>query len=746
MPDYAVVGKSVPRVDAVEKVTGEAKYGVDVNLPGMLYGKFLRSPYHHARLLHIDTSQAERLPGVKAVITGTSLSAGQSLTTDDTAHGRKVAQDLFALTKVRYQGEKIAAVAAIDPDIAEDAVSLITVEYELLPPVLDVLEAMQPDAPLVFEDAEPVKGPHGELLYNVGEQAHGDWGDVEKAFQAADLIVEGTYTASRVHQTYMEPHGVVADVDSSGRVTCWTSTQGIFAIRSGLSSSLGIPISRINVIGMTIGGGFGGKFGMLVHPYAVLLSQRSGRPVKIVLSREEEFLDGRPAPGLRIWIKTAAKKDGTIIGRQAIAYWDSGASPGAGCGMTGRIRGVYNIPNIKYDAYGIYTNKPGPAAYRAPSSPQVAFASEAQLDQVARELNIDPVDLRLKNMLETGSPTLSGGNMPSVAFKETLKAVADHVGWYHRKKGPNEGWGVAVGEWTNGAGPGGAVISIHEDGIVRISYGMVDLTGTDTAMAQIAAEVLGVPFDQVVIHRGDTDSVPYAPGSGGSLVTFSMGNTVIAAAADARRRIFELAAAPLDTGADNLELRDGKVCVKGDPDRSMTLVEVANASFHSTGGPIVGRGGFANKPSGPVISAQIAHLKVDPETGNYRILRYAGSLDVGKAINPMAVEGQMEGGAAQSISWGMMEEMKYNQDRNLNPSLLDYQIPTTLDLPPKIESIIVESPIETGPFGAKGIGEPPIIPALAALSNAVYDAIGVRLTDAPITPERIVQALRRNGK
>ncbi len=743
--DYSVLGKRLPRVDAFEKATGRAVYAADIYLPGMLYGKSLRSPYSHAKIVNLDTSRARKLPGVKAVLTYKDLASGQVLATNDMAHGMKLAQEFFASEKVRYQGQKIAAVAATDPDIAEDALDLIHVEFDELKPVFDPMEAIKPDAPLVHEEVEPIEGPDGRKLYNIAGETHYSAGDVDKAFSKADYVFEDTYTIPRVHHTYIEPNAVAADMDPTGKVNIWTCTQGIFSVRSSVTSSLNIPISKINVIGTTIGGGFGAKFGMLDHPYAVLLSQATGHPVKIVMSRYEEFLDGRPAPGCVITLKTAVKKDGMITARQASAYWDTGVAPGASIGQTGRIKGVYKILNIKYDAYAVYTNKPSPAAYRAPGAPQMTFASEAQLDRIACELDIDPVDLRLKNMLVEGDKLPEGGSAPVVGLRETLQAVAAKVDWPNRKKGEHEGWGVAVGEWTNGAGGTSACISLHEDGTAKVHHGTMDISGTDTALACIAAETLGVSYESVLMKRGDTDSVPFAIGSGGSAVTFSQGNAVKQAAEKVKARILRIASEILEASPEDLDIKDGKVFVLGSPDETITLQEVATASLHAHGGPIVESGVFSPHPSAPVISAQIAKIKIDPGTGRIKVLRFAGSLDVGTALNPPAIEGQMEGGAIQGLSWGIMEEMKYEGQTNSNPNLLDYQIPTALDLP-MLESVIVEVPIENGPYGAKGVGEPPIAPTLATMANAVYDAIGIRINDIPVNLERIVTAIKNNGK
>ncbi|HLG50838.1 MAG TPA: xanthine dehydrogenase family protein molybdopterin-binding subunit, partial [Chloroflexota bacterium] len=680
MVDTVVVGQRVPRVDALDKVTGRAKYTADLKLPGMLYGAFLRSPHAHARIKRIDTSKAEALPGVKAVLTQAKL-AGRVAKIVDEAHGTAMDFKAFADTKVTYQGEKIAAVAAVSREIAEEAVRLIEVEYELLPAVVDPREAVRPGAPIIHEGLKPCPGPDGTPLVNVLRVVDRVEGDVEDAFARSDYIFEDTYVIPRAHQSYIEPQVAIAEVDPAGRVTCWTSTQGIFSVRNNLARTLDIPPHKINVIGMTIGGGFGAKFGGVVDTYAVMLAQATGRPVKIVYTREEEFLDGRPAPGLVITIKTGVRKDGKILARKAIAFWDVGVQ-GGGAGATQRVRGVYDIPNIEFHGYDVATNKPPTGAYRAPGGPQATFASEAQLNKIAHALGLDPVEFRLMNMREG----------PEVDFKKTLRAVADAAGWWSRTKGPNEGWGVAIGEWTNGSAASSAVCSLQEDGSLKIFSGLMDITGTDTAMAQIAAEVTGVSYDRVSVVRGDTNSVPMAPGSGGSMITFSMGNAVKRAAEEVRQRILEVASDMLEARPEDLDLRDNRVTVRGAPDRAVTLAEVAQQAAKTTGGPIAGKGSFAREPSATTIAAQIVKVEVEPDSGKVWVRRVVGSLDCGRAINPMAVEGQMEGGAAQGIGWGLWEQMVYAPDgRILNPGFLDYHIPTALDLP-DIESVLVEVP------------------------------------------------------
>ncbi len=760
-PEYAVLGKSAPRVDAVDKVTGAARYGADVNLPGQLWATFLHSPHGHARILRIDTSKAEKLPGVIRVVTQDSLGGGATQETLDTVHGMRLSQSLLATDVVRYQGEKIAMVCAVSPEIARDALRHIEVEYELLPTVDTEEQGIHPDAPTIREEAKTVDAIEGSpwadlgQWKNVAQEAHFSVGDVEAGFAEADYIVEGVYRIPRVHQTYLEPHACLARVEASGNVTVWTSTQSIFAIRSGIASSLGIPQNNINVIGQTIGGGFGAKFGTLVHPYAVLLSQMTGRPVKIVYTREQEMVDGRPAPGATIWVKTGVKKDGTVTARQAVGLWDCGCVPGASIHATSRIIGVYDFKNIKYDAYGIHTNKPGTSAYRAPGAPQGSYASEANLNQCAAQIGMDPVQFRLMHMVEDGEQRVNDRKpLTRVAFKETLEAAAELAGWANRSSAVNEGWGVAVGEWTNGAGPGSAVCSLGEDGMLKVFSGAMDITGTDTGFAQIAAEVMGMPFDTVRVIRGDTDSAPFATGSGGSVVLFSMGNAVKRAAESLREKTLALASQHLETPIADLEQvnetnEQGRVIARirkrGDPETSASLAELGQMALRTTGGPLVGTGTFASEPSHPVIAAHIVKVRVDPDTGVLEPLELHAALDVGFAVNPYEVEGQMEGGAVQGLAWGWMEEMQIQGGRNVNNHLSDYRLPTSMDTP-IIRCKYIEVPSENGPFGVKGIGEPVIVPTPAAFHAAVQDATGVWIHDLPLTPERVYFALHPAGK
>lgn len=729
MREFRVIGKSVVKTDAIEKVTGRALYTADLTLPGMVYGVFVRSPYAHARIKRIDTSKAWKVPGVVAVITQEQLSKDYALVVEEEVHAAQRIRRLFASDKVRFFGEKVALIGAETLEAAKEAASLVEVEYEPLPVVTDPREAVKEGAPLIWEDREPVHGPNGELLYNVVSENHHEEGDVERGFAESDYIFEDEFYIHRVHQTYLEPQVTIASVDERGKITVWTSTQGIFAVRSNISRSLGIPLSRINVIGMTIGGGFGAKFGGITDIYAVLLTLFTHRPAKIVYTRQDDLLDATPAPGLYVRIKTGVKRDGTIVARYAYALWNVGTGGGAAW-ATGAFARLYKIPNVKWDAYEVATNTPPTGAYRAPGFPQIILAGETQLNRIAAELGIDPVELRLRNLKD------------EPGFRETLLALVEKVDWFNREKDENEGWGIALGHWQNASSPASVFVSLHEDGSVKVFCGLSDLgSGTETGISQIVAEALGVDYEDVTFVRGDTDSTPFTPPSGGSTITFSVGNAAKKAAEDALRQILEVAANQLEVKVEELEWGDKRVWVRGDPERALSYAEIARAAMRSPFGPIVGKGSFSAEPSDVNVFAQAVKVRVDRETGKLTILKSVQALDVGRIVNPVLCEGQVEGGVVQSISWATMEEMKYDeQGRLINPDLADYQIPTIADVPLQSETILLEFPSRHGPYGVKGIGEPPITAGLAAVASAVADAVGLWVREMPITPERLVLA------
>ncbi|HEX5415575.1 MAG TPA: xanthine dehydrogenase family protein molybdopterin-binding subunit [Chloroflexota bacterium] len=727
-----IVGQRAPRVDALDKVTGRAKYTADLKLPGMLHGAFLRSPHAHARILRIDTSKAEALPGVKAVLTQDRL-AGRVSKIVDEEHGTSYDFQAFARAKVKFQGQKVGAVAAVTKEIAEEAVRLIEVEYEVLPAAVDVLEAIKPDAPIIHEDEKPLTTYDGRVLRNVVNQVDVVEGDVEQGFDESDYLFEDTYVIPRAHQAYIEPQVAIAEVAPTGKITVWTSTQGIFASRSNIARAIGVPPRVVNVIGMTIGGGFGAKVGGgVVDIYAVLLARETGRPVKVVYNREEEFLDARPAQGLTITIKTGVRKDGKILARKAIGYWDIGQQ-GRGAWRTDRIRSVYDFPHLETHGYDVITNKPLAGAYRAPCGPQVAFASESQLNKIARKLGMDPIEFRLINLKAPTAQT---------DFPATLRAIAERAGWSERTKGPGEGWGVAIGHWLNGSQPANALCTLQDDGSLTVFSGLMDISGSDTSIAQVAADAAGASLDKVTVVRGDTDSAPMAPNSGGSNATYSVGNAVQRAGTRVKERILSVASDMLEASAGDLEIRGNQVWVRGVPARKVSFAQVAQKAGRSKGGPIAETGGFDALPSAMTIAAQIVKVSVDPDTGKVT-LRYAGqSLDCGKALNPMSVEGQMEGGMVQSMGWGLWEQLSYAPDgRMLNPGFLDYHLATAADIP-DLECELLEIPTLNGPYGAKGVAEPPITPGIAAVQGAILDAVGVDLHEAPFTPERVRAAIK----
>ena len=720
------VGTRAPKVDGPAIATGKAQYADDVYLPDMLFGRILHSPHAHARIRGIDVGKALSLPGVVAVVS--SADAPEL--------------ELFAAEEVCYEGQKIAAVAATDPDVAEDALALVEVDYEVLPAVVDPLEAMHPDAPEARLGAptQEVKGDDGRILPNVTSRNEMVVGDVTEGFAEADAVVEAQYRVPFFHQTYMEPNAATARVEPDGRLTIWTAAQGGFSIRDAVAGSLRIPHGRIRVIVTQVGGAFGAKNDTFTEVHAAFLAMRTGRPVKITMSREEEFCDGRPAPGCWVRLKTGARKDGTLTAIEGRIVWDGGWTGGGG--GASRLRGPYRIPNIKLEGMGVRTNKPSPGAYRAPGSIQAAFAGESNMDLLARKLGMDPLELRLKNAIAAGEKSLGGKPLEKDWLRLTLTQTAERARWGRGRRRRNRGMGVACGEWTNGSGPTNAFITVGEDGSVTLLTGQVDITGLHTTLAQIVAEELTVPVDQVKVTLGDTDMVPYTAVSAGSLATYSAGTAAREAGRQARERVLSAAAQFLACDAGELVLHDGRVRVPGNKQRSVGLAELAASARGAPEGPISGQWVLGGVPTHPSYSVCIATVEVDPKTGRVRLLKLVAGQDVGRALNPTQVEGQMQGGATQSIGLGLMEGYRYGEGGYLlNPDLLDNPIPTARDLP-RIETVIVEEPCSDGPYGAKGVGEPPIIPGAAAIANAIQDAIGARVTEVPITPERVLAALQ----
>jgi len=743
---YKVIGTRPVRHDGLDKVTGRAIYGADVLLPGMLYGKVLRSPHAHARIVSIDTSGAMKLAGVRAVATADDLVEVVDKMSDlgeTIVNIREVAQNSLASGKVLYKGHSVAAVAAINQHIAEEALDLIKVQYEPLPSVTDVREAMKDGAPLLDESRTTKEfGEDTGKLSNIASHNRNELGDVEKGFAEADVIVEREFHTATVHQGYIEPHSTTVHWRADGSVTVWVSTQGAFQIRDQLSEVLRVPVSKIKVIPCEIGGGFGGKFSIYMEPAAAVLSQKTGRPVKMMMSRAEVFEGSGPGPGSYIKVKMGAKRDGTMVAAYANLAYEAGAFPGSAVGAGAMcIFAPYNIPNVTIDAYDVVLNKPKSTAYRAPGAPNAAFASEVAVDEIARELGVDPLALRRQNAGREGTRRADGQIFKRIGFEETLDAAAssDH----YRSSGANapmRGRGVASGFWMNGGGQSAATITVRADGTVTLMEGSADIGGSRASMAMIVAETLGLTAEDVTPMVVDTDSIGFTDGTGGSRVTYATGDACYQAAEDVKERMRMRAAKQLEVDESDVTWRDGLFICTSDPAKTLTFTQVASQQG-STGGPIEGTGTVNASGAGNTFGTHVVDLEVDPETGKVQILRYTAVQDCGKAIHPSYVEGQIQGGAVQGIGWALTEGYFYKEDGSMaNPTFLDYRMPTSLDLP-MIDVVLVEVENPGSPHGIRGVGEVPIVPPLAAISNALFDATGVRFSETPITPDRIVAAL-----
>ncbi len=757
--EHRVIGKRIPRVDALEKVTGRAAFGADVRQARMLYGKILRSPLPHARILRIDTSRAERLAGVAAVVTG--------MDAPDVRYTMHYIFDqrLLARNKVRYVGEPVAAVAAADADVAQEALELIEVEYEELPGIFDAEEAMEPQAPVIHEQLADYRAKYAAIRGgNICSYTQISHGDVSDGFCRADLVIENSFSTPRVHQAYIEPHACLASVDPAGGVTIWTTTQAPFKVRAAVSQALQLSMSKVRIIATTVGGGFGGKESLL-DGIAALLSQRTGRPVKMVLSRYEEFIAGRPRQATRITLKTGVNRDGRLTALQARLVYDAGAyadqSPGTTAYGATFAKGPYRVENVLVDAYCVYTNNVISGACRGYGGPPQCWATESQMDIVAEALGMDPVDLRLKNGVNEGDTLSTGQVCRNVSMKATLRAAASQVSWDQRAgnaKKSYRGIGVACHERGFALFSSGIEIHLNEDGTYVVHSGSVEIgTGAKTVLTQIAAEELGVEMDAISVVMADTDATPYDYGSVASRTTYTAGNAVRLAAADVRDQLFRLAASKLEVEPDEMALQGGRVVVRDAPDQSVPVTALAGEAIRNWGGPILGRGTFLGQgtplqpgnvkgyPMGPfpglVYSAQVAEVEVDPETGQFTVLRLVCAQDTGKIINQAGLEGQVYGGLAQGLGFATMEELQVKEGRVMNPTFLDYKIPTAMDVAPA-EIILIEVPDDKGPYGAKGIGEALVAPTAPAIANAVHDATGVRIRDLPITAEKILNALR----
>ncbi len=762
--EFNVVGSRPVRPDGAEKVTGRARYGADTVLPGLLYGKILRSPHSHAVIKSVDTSAAEALPGVRAVVTSADWPE-TSRRLSDLAEGAIqnlgfLSTNVLARGKALYKGHAIAGVAAISPHVAEQALELIKVDYEVLPPVLSADEAMKPGAPLLhdrlaglsnaamrpgglLDDDDPTVGS------NIANHFEFRLGDVEQGFKEAEVIVEKETETVPVHQGYIEPHAGTAQWGPDGKLTLWSSSQGQFTVRDHTARFMGIPIADVKAVPLEIGGGFGAKTVLYVEPVAALLSRKSGHPVKVQMNRKEVFEATGPTSGTKIKVKLGATKEGKLVAAEASLIYEAGAfpgspvSPGAQCMM-----GQYNVPNAYLEAYDVVINRPKSAAYRAPGAPASAFAMETAIDELCEKLEMDPLEFRLLNSSKEGVRRVTGPMTPKVGYIETLQALKDHPHTHAplgESNGKLRGRGLASGFWGNNTGPASAVAVVNSDGSVGLTEGSPDIGGSRAAVSQHLAEVLSIPVEDIKPQVGDTDSIGFTSNTGGSSATFKSGWAAYEAGQDVKRQMIERAAKIWDIPVNDVEYADAVLQHKSDQELRLTFKQIA-ARQVGTGGPIVGRAGVNPPGAGPSIAVHLVDVEVDPETGKVDVIRYTAVQDAGKAIHPSYVEGQIQGGVVQGIGWALNEEYRFDDDGGmLNSSFLDYRMPISLDLP-MIDTVIVEIANPAHPYGLRGVGEVPLVPPLAAVSNAVYDAIGVRIDSLPISPDKVLEAVwSKNG-
>ena len=757
MSTSPIIGQSVRRIDGGEKVTGLTRFAGDVMPSRALHARLVTSPHPHARIVSIDTTAARAVPGVVGVFTGRDLPLARP---DPTSRNRAP----LALDEVFFNGHPVAAVVAETEAIAADAAALVAVQWEELPAVSDPLAALAPDAPRAGPagagDSEEELSMHGAEAgaadetqpkgANVATTSRLQRGDADAGLRDADVIVERIYTTSMVHQGYLEPRAAVADVDPIGQITVWTSTQALFFTRAEVAEALGVPEHRVRVVAMPIGGGFGGKF-VLLEPLAAALAVAVRRPVSLVLTRAEEFLSTTPAPQSRFELTLGAKRDGTLTALRARVVFDAGAWAGAPLSIACLLlSGYYRFPNFDVHGMEVRTNKPGSGAYRAPGAPQATFAIESAMSEMAERLGLDPIAFRLQNAVREGDPTPTGRPWPRIGLRECLEAIRRARDGDARAPARTDaadvarGVGVAVGGWMGGVEPASAVCRVNGDGSLSIIVGSVDLSGTNTGLSQIAAETFGAALDRVRVVNADTESAPYAGASGGSKITYTVGAAVRAAAEDARRQTLAIAADHLEVAVEDLEIVDGEVGVRGVPDRAVAIAKLARMATEFGGKyePIFGRGASATTARAPGFAVHVCDVEVDRATGEVRIVRHVVAQDVGRALNPAAIEAQIHGALAQGIGWGLLERMAYDDSgRLLSGTLMDYTLPHARQMPLDVDVILVEVPSQHGPFGARGVGEPPVVAGGAAIANAIADATGVRFTALPIDAATIVQAL-----
>lgn len=744
MAAMRVVGQRAPRVEGRDKVTGGAVYTADVLLPGTLWGKVLRSPYPFARIRRIDASRARELPGVRAVITGEDI--------PPVLVGRHL-RDVPVLARdvVRYVGDRVAAVAADDPAVAEEALGLIEVEYEELTPVLDPEAAMRPDAPVLHPNmrsyANMQRNFPEDMPSNVHVYMEAKQGDLEAGFAAANLVVETEWSSGRQHQVYLEPHNCLVQIADDGRIHVWSSNKGPFTLREHLATALGVESSQVVVEFARIGGEFGGKGALMDVPIAYYLAQASGRPVRIVMTYTEELIAGNPRHGARVRLKTGLSRDGAIVAHQATTIFDSGAYggfkpvPGNVLGGGVKTGGCYRIPNVLLQAYIVYTNNVPGGFFRAPGDPQATFATESHFDVVAERLGMDPLEFRRQNALRDGETSPGGMHWKDMLAPEVLEGAVAASNW-GQPKPPHVGRGLALIHRHVGAGESHTRVRLTEDGQVELVSGAPDAgPGVHTVMQQVAAEQLTIPLDQVSIRVGSTDEVPFDPGQGASRHTHIAGQSTLRGADELAGRLKAALAQEMGWSEDEVVLDDGAFQWGDQP--VVPFAEAARLAVSANGGPIDFVATYSKSHSEQeTFIAQIAEVEVDPDTGAYKVLSLVTSHDTGTLINPNGAEGQIEGGIIQGFGFATMEELQFADGRVVNPNFGEYKIPTVADVPDLKMVLLQDNVVGPGPYNAKSVGEHSLIPTAAAIGNAIYDAVGVRITSTPMTAEKVYQALR----
>jgi CO/xanthine dehydrogenase Mo-binding subunit len=723
-------------------------YAPDIHLPGMLHARFVTSPYAHANVVEIDVADALAVPGVAAVLTAGDLP-------DLVPENRQLL--LLARDRVIFCGQPVALVLAESEAAAQDGADLVFIDFEPLPAAVTIEQALAEDAPLVWPRGVPGSsdeaGAHGADLGNDKSERsersnsssthHWSRGDAAAGFAEADIVVERTFTTSMVHQSYLEPHATVVQLDPLGDgATVWTSTQAPFWIREEVANVLDVPESQVRVVGTPVGGAFGGKF-TLYEPLVALAARHVGRPVSLVLTRMEEMLAGNPAPSARLRLKLGARKDGAFTALAGDLVFEAGCFPSYHAFSGYMLGSYYQVPNLDLHYREVMTFKPSVGAYRAPGVPQGTFAVESLVDEIAGQLELDPLEIRLQNASKPGDLMADNKPWPSIGMRQVLETLGDHPAWRERDLARAKGLGVgfAIGGWPGATEPAAASCSLNRDGRLYVHIGAIDLTGATTGFALIAAEIFGIDPEKVMIVRGDTSNAPYAGAAAGSKTTYTVSPAIKQAVEEARAQVLEIASEEFEVDPADLEIVDGAVRVRGVPGKAISLSKLAAKTMQFGGKypPVIGYGRHAENRLSPAFCAQLVEVRVDPETGQVQIPRLVIVQDVGRAINPSGIKGQMIGGAVQGLGWALYEQIVYSEEGQLlTGTWQEYNVPTADQVAERVETVIVEVPSDHGPYGARGVGEPPVIPTAAAVANAIADATGRRLTDLPMTPPRVL--------